>query len=115
MRFLPRERVDAEMRARKQAVAAVLSAAADGYQRADATVLLEMSAGLVGDLRRGRVDRVTLDRLVRSAVRLGCEVRVEVVPPSAGPRRGVPGTGVDVPASERASVSEPGTSPRSRA
>ncbi|MBY0492430.1 MAG: helix-turn-helix domain-containing protein [Gemmatimonadaceae bacterium] len=118
--------VDAQMRRQKQAIAAALVAAVDGWPAPEAGAWLEMSAGLVSDLKRGRVDRVSMDRLLRSAMRLGLTVHVDVralpasppAPPSEAPasvwRRDSAGTGVGLPASERARVSEPGRPPRSR-
>lgn len=74
-------RIDSALRELKREVAALLASHIEDRQLGEATVILDMSPGLAGDLRRGRVDRVSLDRLARTALRLGYQVRLDIRPP----------------------------------
>ena len=62
----------------KQAVAAAIVSRLDGWTQPMAAELLRTNQARVSNLRRGRLENFSLQRLIRMAARLRATVRVDI-------------------------------------
>ena len=64
----------------KRQLSAELKPRIDGWRTAEIAVLLRTDQPRISDLRRGVLDRFSLETLIRFASRLRCDVTLAVVP-----------------------------------
>ena len=74
----------------KEQAARALVPLVEGWSRGDASALIGVERERIAELCRGKLDRFSLERLIRLLVRAGARVELRIAPPSAGPfaRRG---------------------------
>jgi len=72
----------------KQAVAAAIVARLDGWTQPMAAELLRSTQARVSNLRTGRLERFSLQKLIRMAARLRATIRVDVQWPASSRETG---------------------------
>ena len=63
----------------KALLGAEIRARLSGWRAADVAVLIGADQPRVSDLRRGKLDRFSLEMLIRFAIRLRCRVELRVI------------------------------------
>ena len=71
----------------KRQAGAALVPLVDHWNSDDIASLLRTERERVAELRRGKLDRFSLERLIRFLVRAGARVELQITHPSGGPRR----------------------------
>ena len=66
----------------KQQAASALVPLVERWRGSDAAALLSTERERIADLRYGRLDRFSLERLIRFLVRAGARVELQITPPA---------------------------------
>ncbi len=69
----------------KEQAARALVPLVDGWSRGDAAALIGIERERIAELCRGKLDRLSLERLIRLLVRAGARVELRIAPPTVGP------------------------------
>jgi hypothetical protein len=74
----------------KEQAARALVPLVERWSRGDAAALIGVERERIAEICRGKLDRFSLERLIRFLARAGARVELRVAPPTAGPfaRRG---------------------------
>ena len=69
----------------KEQAAGALVPLVERWSRGDAAALIGIERERIAELCRGKLDRFSLERLIRLLVRAGARVELRIAPPSTGP------------------------------
>ncbi len=64
----------------EQQLAALLVAGSEGWTQVWAAARMRVRQGSVSDLRRGKLDRLSLEWLIRATIALGYDISITAVP-----------------------------------
>ena len=94
---------DAAYLALKQQLAAILVAESDGWTQVWAAARMGARQGSVSDLRRGKLDRLSLEWLIKATHALGYDITIIATPSPPPPRTSADQRGADRSAEKAAS------------